>query len=278
MEGPHHAAPFSRADEQSHIRASFQPVTDYLHPLAAPFRLDGGTGDGVLLLHGWTGSPAHLRHLGAALAGDGYTVVAPLLAGHGTRIEDMAATGWRDWVRSATEAGIELAAEVERLHLVGLSMGGVISLLLAPTLDAASVTTINAPQLVWDRRARLAGLYRGSQRIELGDPPVPAPPEMRKYQQQYNGTPIGTVAELGDLIRAAGRSLDRVECPALIIQSKTDETVNPKSAEVIYDGIRSPDKGLVWLENSRHVAVLDDERDVIKEAVLEHLHNVSSTA
>ncbi len=251
-------------------------MPDYLHPLAGPFRLDGGAEDGVLLLHGWTGSPAHLRDVGAVLAEAGYTVVAPLLAGHGTRLEDMVDTGWRDWVRSATEAGLGLAAEVERIHFVGLSMGGIISLLLAPTLGAASVTTINAPQLVWDRRARLAHLYRGSKRIDHGDAPVPASPDMRKYQQQYGGTPIGTVAELGDLMKAARRNLGRVTCPALIIQSRTDETVNPKSAEIIYDGISSSQKGLVWLENSRHVAVLDNERDVIKDAIVEHLGSVSS--
>jgi carboxylesterase len=242
----------------------------YLHPLVAPFRFQGERPGAVVLIHGWTGSPAHLRELGSFLNDAGYTVTAPLLAGHGTSLADMAETGWRDWVRSATEAAMDLPDGP--LHFVGLSMGGLISLLLAPVLGAASVTTINAPQLVWDKRARLAGLYRGSKRIEPGEPRVPAPPEMRRFQQQYDGTPIGTAAELGDLMRAARRNLHRVTCPALVIQSKTDETVRPKSAEIIYDGLGSAQKGLVWLERSRHVAVLDTERDTISEAILEHLN------
>jgi carboxylesterase len=227
-----------------------------------------------MLLHGWTGSPAHLRELGRIINDAGFTVVAPLLAGHGTTLEDMALTGWRDWVRSALEPAIEL--EDRPLHLIGLSMGGVISLLLAPVLAAASVTTINAPQRVYNRRIRLAAAYRGSRRIEPGDPPEPASPEMRMYQQQYNGSPIGTVAELRDLMRAAGRNLRRVTCPALIIQSKADETVRPKSAEIIFDGISSVEKGLVWLEDSSHVATLDEERDVIAAAILDHLEAASS--
>ncbi len=247
-------------------------MTDYLHPLAAPFRMEGNMPGAVILIHGWTGSPAHLRVLGAYLNGAGYTVNAPLLEGHGTKLEDMVGTGWRDWVRTATEAAVSEASAGGPIHLVGLSMGGIISLLLAPVLEAASVTTINAPLRVWNKQMKLAGMYRGSDRIEPSDPPVPAPSEMQKYQHQYDGTPVGTVAELYDLMRAAKRNVDRVTCPTLIIQSKTDETVRPESAEIIYDGVSSSDKGLVWLENSRHVALLDDERDVIARSILEHLN------
>ena len=94
---------------------------------------------------------------------------------------------------------------------------------------------------------------------------------MRQYQQHYLDTPIGTAAELGDLIVAAGNNLQRVTCPALIIQSRTDETVKPVSAEIIYDGLASTQKGLLWLERSRHVAVIDVERDVVSDAILDHL-------
>jgi carboxylesterase len=244
-----------------------------MHPLAAPFRFEGDRPESVLLLHGWTGSPAHMRDLGQRLNDAGYTVVGPLLAGHGTTLDDMATTGWRDWLGSAAEPAMDILEGGDTLHLVGLSMGGIISLLLATSLDAASVTTINAPLLVRDRRSYLAGLYRGSKRIEHAEPPVAAPPEMRKYQQQYNGTPLGTAAELADLIRAARRSLSKVTCPALIIQSKTDETVRPKSATIIYDGLGSADKGIVWLECSRHVAVVDVEREAIAASILEHLRS-----
>lgn len=248
-------------------------MNEYLHPLAAPFRLEGERAESVLLLHGWTGSPAHMRDLGAKLNEAGYTIVAPVLAGHATTLEDMAETGWRDWVRSAVEPAMEIIAAGNVLHLVGLSMGGLISLLLSITLDAASVATINAPQLVWDRRTRLVGVVRGSKRIERSEPPVAASPQMRKYQQQYNGTPVGTAADLADLIRATRRNLMRVTCPALVIQSKTDETVRPRSGEIIYDGLGSREKGLVWLEHSRHVAVIDEEREVIAAAILEHLES-----
>lgn len=246
-------------------------MTGYIHPNAAPFSLEGDRSDAVLLLHGWTGSPAHLRVLGTELNDAGFAVHAPLLAGHGTSLEDMVGTDWRDWIRSAMEGAVELGRGGRRIHLVGLSMGGVMGLLMAPILEAATVTTINAPQRVWDRRNRAARLFRGSNRIDPGEPIVPVPDDMREYQQQYEGTPVGTVADLGDLIRAANRNLHKVTCPALVIQSKTDETVKPVSAEIIYDGISSTDKSLAWLEDSRHVALLDKERELISRTILDHL-------
>lgn len=251
-------------------------MTKYLHPNAAPFSHSGDRGESVLLLHGWTGSPAHLRELGALLNEVGYGVVAPLLAGHGTTLEDMAETGWRDWVRSAGEAAEGIVSEGDRLHIVGLSMGGIIALLLAPVFHAASVTTINAPMRVWDRRSRFAAIYRGSRRIDKGDAPEPAPPEVAEFQQQYNGTPVGTAADLVDLAKAAKKNLGRVQCPALVIQSRVDETVKPVSGEIIFDGLGSSHKGLMWLEASRHVALIDVERHVIADAVLEHISGLQN--
>jgi carboxylesterase len=249
-----------------------------MHPMAAPFHFAASGPEAVVLLHGWTGSPAHLRPLGQELNEAGYDVVGPLLAGHGTRVEDMTRTGWRDWVASAAAPMEEVLASGKRLHLIGLSMGAIIALLLAPVYDAASITTIDAPQRVWDRRNHFAWLVRGSRIIRPGHPLVPAPPDLRVYQQQYADVPIGTVADLMDLVKAAAANLWRVTCPALVIQSCTDETVRPISGRLVYDGLSSYRKVMLWLEHSRHVATLDRERDVIRDAVVRHLGETANKA
>ncbi len=244
---------------------------EYLHPHVAPFRFEAHARDEVLFLHGWTGSPSHLRPLARVIADAGYPVTAPLLAGHGTTEAHMAKTTWRDWLRTAGEAAQAILDRGHRLHLAGLSMGGVITLLMAPTFEASSITTINAPMKVHNWRVRFSGLFRGSARIEeLPEEQLP-PTDTLEYWQDYKDRPVGTVAELFDLVRAARRNLTAVTSPALIIQSRADETVKPESGRIVYDGISSTEKQLVWLDQSRHVATLDMERHLIADAMLGHL-------
>lgn len=239
-----------------------------MHPLAAELRVEADDPVAFLMLHGWTGSPAHLRLAAERVADAGYAVLVPRLAGHGTSLEHMVRTGWRDWVGSALEGLMELASRHDQVHVVGLSMGGVIALLLAATNDVASVTTINAPQRLRSRRAWMSRLYRGSHRIHRGDAREIPEDATAPYWVQYEHSPVGTVPDLLDLIAAARRALPRVTARAAIIQSRADETVHPDSARIIYAGLGSADKRIVWLDRSRHVAMLDEERAVIHDVIL----------
>lgn len=239
--------------------------------LGQAFHIDADGGDVAVLLHGWTGSPAHMRLLGDALAIEGIEVFAPLLAGHGTNAEALEHVGWRDWVRSAGTATNDAVATGKRVHLVGLSMGGLLSLLVAPTFGAASVTTINAPQRIHDRIAPLAGIAQRFMPMHRWERDAPPDPTVAEYWVQYSAVHLRSVTQLLHLIRATGKNLDRVTCPTLIIQSRTDETVRPVSAEHLYEGIASREKRVVWLERSVHVSTLDVERDRIHRAVLERI-------
>lgn len=238
-----------------------------MHPLAASFRLDGEGPDAFLMLHGWTGSPAHFRPAARFVNDRGFTVSVPLLAGHGTSVHHMADTGWRDWVRSALEGLDDLRNDNERVHVVGLSMGAIIGILIAATCEVASLTTINAPQRLHDRRAWLTRLYRGTRKIRPGEASEP-PAETAEFWVQYADSPVGTVPDLLDLMDAARRALPRIHVPAVIIQSKADETVRHESAEIIYEGLASTSKRIVWLQRSGHVALLDTERDRIHQEIL----------
>jgi carboxylesterase len=183
-------------------------------------------------------------------------------------VEELAEVGWRDWIREVVTAGYDFLEQGKRLHLVGLSMGGAICLLAAPVLGAASLSTINASVKVYSRRMWMAPLLRGSNRVLEEDPRVPPDEEALPYFQQYDGNPIGSSADLQDLMRAARRNLATITCPALVIQSLRDETVRPESGRIIYSGISSADKTLLWLERSRHNALVDAERDLIHDAVM----------
>jgi len=248
-----------------------------MHPLAASFRLNGPVADAFLMLHGWTGSPAHFRPAAEFVNEHGFTVSVPRLAGHGTSVHQMADTGWRDWVRSALEGLEELRNDFERVHVVGVSMGAIIGLLLAATCDVASLTTINAPQRLHDRRAWMTRFYRGTRKVRTGGR-TEIPADTSDFWVQYADSPVGTVPDLLDLMVAARRVLPRIHVPTVIIQSKADETVRHSSAAIIYEGLGAPSKRIVWLERSGHMALLDSERDRIHEEILSQVRGEPSTS
>jgi carboxylesterase len=209
--------------------------------------------------------------LGATLHDSGYTVVAPLYPGHGTRVEDMPHSGWRDWVGAATEELFGLHESHPRVHLMGLSMGGLIAVLLAATTELATITTVNAPIRVRSRVigvARRVGRFRTITRSGSWDPPAD---EAADFYHQYDDTPLASLHDLHQLMRAAERALPQVHQPALVVQSLRDPTVDPESAEVIYEELGSKRKRIIWLEGDRHVATLDTVRHGLEAALLDHL-------
>lgn len=251
---------------------------ELFHPLAGAFEAELDGGDVVVLLHGWTGSPAHMRLLAADLAEAGFGVIAPLLPGHGTHVDDLVETGWRDWVRAGAEAAQRVEDSRKRLHIAGLSMGGLLGVLLAVPFPVVSLTTINSPIHIYSRTAALARLTRGSRRVQHYPPQERHPDFAHDYAHHYEGTPVGAVADLFDVMRAAKRALPLVGAPALVVQSQMDETVRPASGTYIYERLGSPFKRLVWLERSAHLATLDVERGRIAEELVRHLRDAQGLA
>lgn len=240
-----------------------------------PFFYSGGK-TGILLIHGFTGTPSEMRPMGDYFKEKGYTVYAPLLAGHGKSPEDLEQTGWRDWWQSALDAyeKIRSEAELDHLFVAGLSMGGVLSLLLATEKTMDGVIPMCAPVWVRDRRAFLAGIaypfYRYKPKGKHPDPEVEA------YLVPFDRTPIKSVGELNKLLRRLKRCLPQVEVPALIVQSRQDETIRSRSAKHIYETISSKNKHLSWYEKSSHIITLGKERKKLFHEVDDFIKQVSS--
>jgi carboxylesterase len=246
-------------------------VIDLIHPLAAPFRLEGTNGEAMVLIHGFTGSPAHWRLLAPALNQAGYTVTAPLLPGHGTSIDDMAAHTGEDWLTASVKAALEVG-DHRRLHLIGLSLGGLISILIARPTGAASVTTINAPVRFRDPTIYLAPLLHPLRpRVERRNTDPPSlDDEARPLWITYAGFPTRRAVDLLAISRRALREAKRLRRPALVIQSRTDETVRPSSGRILKRAL-GPHAEMVWLERSLHNALLDGARDQVRDAILRRL-------
>ncbi|WP_028777965.1 alpha/beta hydrolase [Shimazuella kribbensis] len=241
-----------------------------------PFFYYGGK-TGILLIHGFTGTPSELRPMGDYLHKQGFTVSAPLLSGHGTTPEDLQRTSWQDWVQSVEMAFAELKqAGVEKLYVVGFSMGGILG--LYQTLEQQSlidgVVSICAPIKVRDFRANFVRFIHWFMPFSLRG--EGKHPDIEQYLVPYDRTPLKSVGELNRLIRYVRKRLAQIHIPALIIQSKKDETVAPGSANIIYNQISSSDKTLTWYENSSHIITLDRERKKLFQEVEQFILRTSS--
>ena len=117
------------------------------NPYGRPFEFEGSREHGILMIHGFTATPGTLYPMGKTLhETTGLFVRGILLPGHGTTVEDMAATRWHDWLRAAEIAFDEMRKICKTVSVAGLSMGGTLTLLLAETKSLRSAVAI-APAL-----------------------------------------------------------------------------------------------------------------------------------
>ena len=234
-----------------------------------------GTEVGVLLIHGFTGSPSEMRPLGNALHKAGYTVYAPLLAGHGSTPEDMAMTTWRDWWQSVQTAYDKLVEEgCSSIYVAGLSMGGILSIKLSVERNVKAVISLCAPIFVQDSRLKYAGLFKHFIKF---DPRVgQKPPHIEDEIVPLDRTPVGCYQSLYRLIRSVKKIVPRVTSPILIVQARKDETIQPRSSEYIYAHVSSEIKELKWYENSTHIITVDKERESLFKDVIDFISNIEN--
>lgn len=249
-------------------------MIDARHPAGQPFFYEGND-TGVLLIHGFTGTCGQMRPLGEALRGAGYTVMAPLLPGHGTSLEDMSRTSGGDWLHCVRDAYVSLEKMVERVVVCGLSMGGTLATILAEEYNPVGLATLSGAIRVREKFAWAAGaLWRLKPYLRWTNLEHDGDYD-NSVDACYAGLPVRKVADLNRLRALARRNLALIDCPALVVQPTNDETVDPVSARILMQGIRSPQKKLVMLENSPHVCTLGSEREKVFREVTDFVRSVA---
>ncbi|MBP1764722.1 MAG: hypothetical protein H6Q65_1780 [Firmicutes bacterium] len=236
---------------------------------AEPFLLPGGE-HGVLLVHGFTGSPAEMRLLGEFLHGQGYTVMAPRLCGHGTCPEEMAKTVWRHWYTEVENGYHYLRGLCRKVSVIGLSMGALLSLKLSIEYSVEHVVAMSPPFFLTDDRLPFLRVYRLFHQFTPKRRRKLYPVDSR-YSVAYNRTPLRSLDSLLELIEEMKSRLPAVIRPLLIVQSRSEHTVRPESAQYLYDNVGSSYKELLWLKKSGHIVTLDLERELVFAAIHEFL-------
>ncbi|MCQ2001264.1 alpha/beta hydrolase [Arthrobacter zhaoxinii] len=246
-------------------------------PGAASFTSEGhgaNAGVGVLLSHGFTGSPVSLAAWARYLADRGYAVSLPLLPGHGTSWQELQRTPWQRWYEEYESAYFTLRERTSCVVSGGLSMGGALALRLAARQPVAGVAVVNPGLTFGDPRARYSGVLKYFLKS------VPAIGNDIRLPGQDEGayprTPVGAVHQLRQLFRDTAASLPAVTAPVLAFRSRVDAVVPESSMEVLRRRLLNAELEVVPLENSYHVATMDHDAPLIFERSHEFIQHVSS--
>jgi carboxylesterase len=242
---------------------------------ALPLYLEGTANKAVLIIHGFTGYPGEFYRIAHRLNEIGYTVSLPRLPGHGTNRKDFMRTGWKDWIRHCEESYRDLRARYEDVSVIGLSMGGLLALILSArynprrtVLMAPAMTTSNksfylSPFLRW-----FIGPIKTGRQVGADDS------EGRKHlNREYWSVNIPRqLAQLRKLQKVARKELNQIDCPLLLMLSEKDKSVTLRAGDMILKGLKkSTTHKKIILKESHHVLVTGVEKEYVTQCTLDWL-------
>ncbi|MBM4763392.1 alpha/beta fold hydrolase [Bacillus sp. B15-48] len=220
---------------------------------------------GILISHGFVGTPQSVQFIGETLAGYGYTVLAPRLPGHGTHHHDLESATYEDWFRELEKGYQFLAQQCSVVFVIGQSMGGTLTLRLAHKYpEIKGIATINAalslPAFDYLKEQSTPRF------IPEGEPDIK---DRGVYEIAYTQTPLHAIHQLQEVMASTPKLLSEIQTPILCVKSSVDHVVPPENTDFIYKSVRSKKKRLITLANSYHVASMDND----KEFLVEQLHD-----
>ena len=225
----------------------------------------------------FTGTPSSMRPWGEHLAAEGFAVHCPLLPGHGTRWQDCNLTTEHDWTEAVSAAFDDLAKDVDRVVVAGLSMGGTLSIRLAEVRpdDVAALILVNPSLLTLRLDAKLLPLLA---KVFPGWSPIGNDIKKPGVEEHgYDKTPLKPLHSMMRGWKAVRQDLHKVTCPLLVFRSAEDHVVDPSSARIILSQTSSSDARERVLENSYHVATLDNDAETVFAESAEFIERVVAT-
>jgi carboxylesterase len=244
-------------------------------PGAEPWSSDGNE-VGVLVIHGFTGSPVSVKPWAQRLAAEGWTVTVPRLPGHGTTWQDANTTTWQDWYGEVDNALADLKARCSTVFVMGLSMGGTLTLRLAEQHgdDIRGIVLVN-PSIHterWDRHL-LPIIHRFIPSFPGISNDIAKPGQ---DEGAYDKIPVKAAYQLSQMWADVKANLGRVIQPMLLFRSSVDHVVEPSNAAYVLLNVSTEDKEEVVLSDSYHVATLDYDAEIIISDSIEFVRRLSA--
>jgi carboxylesterase len=176
-----------------------------------------------------------------------------------------------------------LRGMTDRICLVGLSMGGVLSLLMSTKLDVAGVVAMSTPYQMPVNYPNWA--------MRLVSKFVPYQPKSKEvpgsswfdkeaYAEHisYPQNPIRSAAEFQLLLGEMRAALPKVVVPVMLIHSKNDTYVLPENVGHIYADLGTSDKTKFYVTEAGHVVTRDAARDQVFEAASAFIRRIEAAA
>ena len=254
---------------------------------------------GVLLIHGLGGTPTELRFVAQSLARAGHTVSCVQLAGHCVTPEELRRSTWPEWYASVEEAHDRLREHCDVIVAGGLSMGGILALLLAQRRpESVHGLLLYAPTLKLDGwsmpwYSRVLPYVRPSALMPAIDLPEHEPYGLKdervralvvstmlggnSAQAGLFSTPLRSFANFNQLVALVKPDLDKVRQPALIVHPRDDDMASLKNAQYLQAHLGGLVDTVV-LDDSYHMVTLDQQRHVVADRSTDFVNRVEAAA
>ena len=243
-------------------------AVEFMAASPEPFSMAGGPIT-VVLVHGYTGTPAEFSLLADAINAEGFGIEAPLLVGHGTCVEDLMRVQPRQWLAQIDAVVLRLLAGGQRVVVAGLSLGSILAIqagMRHPGVEA--VIAYSPPIVSGDPRARIAPL------LSLVLPSVPRPaddfvdPAAADRLWRYPSWPSRCSVRVLDLIASTRRHLADLHQPLLVIASTQDKVITRGGVEMLRERTSCERVSMHWLERTGHVITADAEWKTVADQTL----------
>jgi carboxylesterase len=260
-------------------------------PRDLSFRLRGSLGKAVLLVHGMTGAPGEMKVLAKKLHRRGFSVAAPMLAGHGFDEATLLKTGWRDWLGTTRTAFEQLRAEHDEVYVAGICVGGALGVALAaeePRVSGMAVYSMTYRYDGWNMKrwySAMTPLVQPFARLPLVrrisfEEPYPfglKDERLRDGAANAQGAviigaldrlPFGSMWEMHDLCEHVDRVGRQVTQPTLIVHAREDDMSDPRNAYRLQRALGGP-TALYLLDDCYHMVHVDRQRDLVADLTAE---------
>ena len=225
--------------------------------------------NGVLCIHGFTGSPKELEPLTIFLKDHtDWIIKTPVLPGH-ENLRQLKETCFMDWIYHAEEELKNLMEQCDKIYLCGFSMGGLIASWLSAHYPVEKLVLLSAAAYYTNPihfcedffETIIDGCRNSFSKSE----------RFQNYKMKFTSTPFKAYLEFRKLVRTVRPVLSKVNLPTFIVQGKRDPIVPEKSAYYLYNKIKTEEKKLRFVEDAKHQICYDDNSNQLFNEILEFL-------